>query len=1007
MICGKLYKSLLSISVMSKKKVTLVLEDNVYSDFRKYCDDNAIMVSKKIEIFIRNFLKENIGNKRVVGKLSVFIALSLFALLVFWTALACAALFESSGTSFNQGVHHNTAYNGSALVLDFSLNGSYVSEIFNAGFVSSWDNFFWDGSYFGELPGDQFGALMDGNFLLLHMDGESGDVIDYSGEGNDASNRWASYGLDGKFGSAMGFDGTNDSLRVERIGNPEIDPEEVSIAAWVRNTGRDDNYMSEVVCREGGSNGCSYRLYLNDGTSNDNLGVQVRTSTGGLQSREWGWTGMNEEWFHFAMTFSNSDNGTMVLYYNGEDVASWNNLGVNLDHRFQYAADDLFVGGKYNGGHFSGVIDEVALWNRALSEEEIREVYSRGVLRLNLSARSCDDWLCFGEVWEDIPENRSQELSFSDSTYFQYKFDLESDDFNYTPQIYNVLIGYTILNFPPAVSLISPLDGVYSYNDSIALNFSVLDADGNIDSCWYSLNGEYFSLPDCQGIILDFPEGEHLLSVYVNDSSGGVGVDSAFFVVDLTSPALSIEYPENTNYNEEILEIVYNVSGSETCWYSLDFGDTNITSDCNGSISGLLSQEGSNIWTIYANDSAGNENFDSVVFFIDSVHPVLDLVSPNDGQIYNSNSSLPLSFLVSDTNLDSCWYSLVYNKRGIWEDYPKKEFVSLPNCTPVNLSLDYGYSYILYLFANDSSGNLGYANASFFVGASEEIPVQVVNSGGLSSGVLLSKNDAAKWELQIVKISNMVLESGEQENLLLEVKNSGRAFLNNCRIVGRGENSEWIFSEDVGGLDVGGEYSLPFRLDVPENLDSGRYSVGLEVLCKEYNDTLDFIVEILDKRAAINLVSVERESNDEVKIVYSLSELKGSDQNFEISILLLEGGVEKIAEFGGIETLPANSTKEFEISLFVPPELEGNYGLLISADSNVSSSFIQEDVLLSPVTIGGLAILDRGETDIVVSTILIVAFAVFAIFMVWRIFKFKDMRESKISSKIRKRQNKK
>jgi hypothetical protein len=41
-----------------KKKVTLSLDSRTYSDFRNYCEENAIMLSKKIEIFINEFLKE-------------------------------------------------------------------------------------------------------------------------------------------------------------------------------------------------------------------------------------------------------------------------------------------------------------------------------------------------------------------------------------------------------------------------------------------------------------------------------------------------------------------------------------------------------------------------------------------------------------------------------------------------------------------------------------------------------------------------------------------------------------------------------------------------------------------------------------------------------------------------------------------------------------------------------------------------------------------------------------
>lgn len=44
---------------MANKKVTLSLDSKVYDEFRKYCDKNAIMLSRKIEIWIEEFLKKS------------------------------------------------------------------------------------------------------------------------------------------------------------------------------------------------------------------------------------------------------------------------------------------------------------------------------------------------------------------------------------------------------------------------------------------------------------------------------------------------------------------------------------------------------------------------------------------------------------------------------------------------------------------------------------------------------------------------------------------------------------------------------------------------------------------------------------------------------------------------------------------------------------------------------------------------------------------------------------
>ncbi len=44
---------------MANKKVTLSIDDKVYLSFKKYCEENAIMLSKKIELFMRKEVDEN------------------------------------------------------------------------------------------------------------------------------------------------------------------------------------------------------------------------------------------------------------------------------------------------------------------------------------------------------------------------------------------------------------------------------------------------------------------------------------------------------------------------------------------------------------------------------------------------------------------------------------------------------------------------------------------------------------------------------------------------------------------------------------------------------------------------------------------------------------------------------------------------------------------------------------------------------------------------------------
>ena len=47
-----------------KKKVTLSFEEKVYDKFKKYFEDNAIMLSKKLELDMDKIMSEEKGGKK-------------------------------------------------------------------------------------------------------------------------------------------------------------------------------------------------------------------------------------------------------------------------------------------------------------------------------------------------------------------------------------------------------------------------------------------------------------------------------------------------------------------------------------------------------------------------------------------------------------------------------------------------------------------------------------------------------------------------------------------------------------------------------------------------------------------------------------------------------------------------------------------------------------------------------------------------------------------------------
>jgi len=41
-----------------KKKVTLSIDSDIYDSYREYCEENAIMLSKKVELFMKRELED-------------------------------------------------------------------------------------------------------------------------------------------------------------------------------------------------------------------------------------------------------------------------------------------------------------------------------------------------------------------------------------------------------------------------------------------------------------------------------------------------------------------------------------------------------------------------------------------------------------------------------------------------------------------------------------------------------------------------------------------------------------------------------------------------------------------------------------------------------------------------------------------------------------------------------------------------------------------------------------
>ena len=188
-------------------------------------------------------------------------------------------------------------------------------------------------------------------------------VVDSSGSGYTGTLQGPTRTRSGRFGRALSFDGVNDSVKV----GPELEASRVTVEAWVYPTALSG--WRSVVMKEA-SNGLVFGLYAHDNLPHPAMTVGVD----GVDSSAGGTTALPlNTWSHLAATY---DGTTIRLYVNGVEAGTATGAGA-----LPASANPLRIGGNSVWGeYFKGRIDEVRIYNRALSAAEITADMNRAVM---------------------------------------------------------------------------------------------------------------------------------------------------------------------------------------------------------------------------------------------------------------------------------------------------------------------------------------------------------------------------------------------------------------------------------------------------------------------------------------------------------------------------------------------------------------------------------------------------------------------------------------------------
>ena len=197
------------------------------------------------------------------------------------------------------------------------------------------------------------------------FDKGSGSIAyDSSSYGNNGNIYYASW-VDGRIVKALSFNGVSSVVKIPRTAN--LEPASITIDAWVYL----ESLKQGTIIHKWYSGSGGYSLTLE---TNNKYSFLIGGSPNTWNTIDTDNTAQINNWTYLAATFNDSTK-EMAIYVNG--VKKNKTLsGLTIVH----ANKELEIGAQWsNQGVFNGIIDEVAIYNHALSEEEINEHYNYGL----------------------------------------------------------------------------------------------------------------------------------------------------------------------------------------------------------------------------------------------------------------------------------------------------------------------------------------------------------------------------------------------------------------------------------------------------------------------------------------------------------------------------------------------------------------------------------------------------------------------------------------------------
>ncbi len=193
-------------------------------------------------------------------------------------------------------------------------------------------------------------------------EGSGSTAADSSGNGNNGTLVNGPVWTAGRVGNALYFDGIDDNVTVPDSASLHLSSA-FTLSAWVNPAATFTDYRSIVTKNPPYYLYASSSWFCPDGSPLGGFSTDVINPV--CQSSPL----ITNTWTNLAVTYNGS---TLTLYRNGVAVAN-----SNVSATLSPTTLNLQIGGSQFGEYFKGIIDEVRVYNKALSAAEIQTIYQQ------------------------------------------------------------------------------------------------------------------------------------------------------------------------------------------------------------------------------------------------------------------------------------------------------------------------------------------------------------------------------------------------------------------------------------------------------------------------------------------------------------------------------------------------------------------------------------------------------------------------------------------------------